>query len=209
MARRGVLVGALAAVAITTPLAAQSQPWEYRWYWGAKVGMLGYSTPTGGQVFTGQAGGEWLMTAKRTGLYVGYSQSFTAETDTFTVNANNRTITFDGFRRIQIGLVALIGTGNLQPYVGGGFSLNTLTNVQVQAGNTSDEQAAANAASIGILMMMGGVQYRMGPKLALYAHWQGHPGSQDFLLTGSINSFEGGVRYAFLPSRAEDPTTRR
>lgn len=210
MARREVLLGALAAVVFAAPLAAQNEPWQYRWYWGAKGGMVGYSTPTGGQTFAGQLGGEWLITARRTGLYIGYSQSFQSEIDTFTLNNTNTTVTFDGFRRIQIGIVVLIGNGNLQPYVGGGFALHTLTNIAPAAGSSAAvETAAANAGSIGIAMVMGGAHYRMGRKTALFAHWQGSPGSRDFLLAGAINSFEAGIRYAFMPAKSDDAATRR
>lgn len=208
---RVLMLGALAALAFATPLAAQTQPWHYRWYWGAKGGMLGYSMPTSGQTFAGQIGGEWLITAKRTALYIGYSQSLQAETDTFTVNNTAGTqVSFDGFRRIQIGIVGLIGNGNLQPYVGGGFALHTLTNVAPPPGSSvAIQDAVSEAGSIGIAMIIAGVNYRMGAKGALFVHFQGSPGSDQFLLAGGINSFEAGFRYAFLPSRADDPTTRR
>jgi hypothetical protein len=212
MARRGVLLGALAMFALATPLTAQTEDWQYRWYWGAKGGALGYTLPTGGVSFTGQAGGEWLITARRTGLYIGYSQSFQTEVDTFQVQGTTGTtqVSFDGFRRIQIAIVALIGNSTFQPYVGGGFALHTLTNSAPPAGSsTALGNAVADASSIGIAMVMGGVQYRTGRKLAFYFHWQGSPGSRDFLLSGATNSFEFGVRYAFLPARGDDPTTRR
>ncbi len=210
MARREVLVATLAAV-IATPLAAQTLEWQNRWYWGAKAGMLGYSLPTSGVSFAPQIGGEWLITLRRTALYIGYSQSLSSEVDTFTVNNTAGTqVTFDGFRRIQISLLAMIGSGNLQPYVGGGFALHTLNGAAPPAGSsTALQDATAEASSVGILMIMGGVQYRIGRKAALFAHFQGAPGSNNFLLTGAVNSFEGGLRYALLPSKSDDATTRR
>jgi hypothetical protein len=208
---RVLLLGALAAATFAAPLAAQSEPWQYRWYWGAKGGALGYSMPTLGQVFSGQVGGDWLITARRTGLYIGYSQTFQAEADTFTINNQpNTQVTFDAFRRIQIGIVAFVGSGNMQPYVGGGFALHTLTNIAPPTGSSAAVQnAVANAGSVGIAMFMGGIQYHMGRRTALYAHWQGAPGSRDFLLGGSINSFEGGIRYALSSAKSDDATARR
>ncbi len=210
MARREVLVATLAAL-IATPLAAQNEAWQFRWYWGAKGGVLGYSLPTSGQSFAPQIGGDWLITARRTALYVGYSQSLTAEVDTFTVNnAAGTQVTFDGFRRIQVGLLAMIGSGNLQPYVGGGFALHTLNGAAPPAGSSvALQDATSEAASVGILMIMGGVNYRIGRKAMLFAHFQGAPGSRTFLMPGSVNSFEGGLRYALLPAKSDDATTRR
>ena len=211
---RFVLGAALAACAFATPLAAQTQDWQYRWFWGAKGGGLAYSLPTNGQVVRGQFGGEWVITARRTALYVGYSQSLTSEVDTFRlqgVTGGPFTISFDGMRRIQIGVIVFPTNASLQPYVGGGFVIETLTGALLAAGTTSTtiDNAIQNASSGGFALVIAGLQLRMGRKMALYAHYQGSPQGRDFLLAGQSHSFEAGLRYAFLGAREDDVTSRR
>jgi hypothetical protein len=216
MARHRFALGAaLVALAAATPLSAQIQDWQHKWFWGAKGGMLGYSLPTDGRVFVPQYGGEWLITGRRTALYAGYSQSSTAEQDSFalTGSASAVTVNFSGMRRIQIGVVVFPTNAAIQPYAGAGFVIETLTGARTVgltgAAQTSAERALADAASGGFALVMAGVQMRMGRKLALYGHYQGSPQGRAFLLAGSSHSFEFGVRYAFLGSREDDVTSRR
>ena len=216
MVRHWAVTGAtLAVLCGAAPLGAQTYDWQYRWYWGAKGGLLSYNLPTPGQVFVPQVGGEWLITARRSALYVGFSQTWSSpELDAFTIDGQSGgpfDLTFDGMRRLQIGVVVFPTSGTLQPYLGGGFVIETLMNVQVASGSpsTAEEQAISDASSGGFGLIIGGVQMRMGRKLALYAQYQGSPQGRDFLLRGSAHSFEAGIRYAFLPSREDDVTTRR
>lgn len=203
------------ALAAARPLAAQTYDWQYRWYWGVKGGMLGYTLPTTGQTFDPQVGGEWVVTARRSALYLGYSQSPTQQTDTFRLSkatGGPYQITFDGMRRIQIGVVVFPTNGTIQPYVGAGFVIETLTNSRYTGAGTISSavsSAITDASSGGFALVIAGVQMRMGRRLALYAHYQGSPQGRDFLLQGSSHSLEGGIRYAFLPAREDDVTTRR
>ncbi len=217
MVRHWSLTGAaLAVLCGVAPLAAQTFDWQYRWYWGAKGGMLGYSLPSFGQVFAPQLGGEWVITARRSALYVGVSQTLTAEVDP-AVPLNNQTGTFemafDNFRRLQIGVVVFPTNGTIQPYVGGGFVIETLTNTRFTGasspGTTAEQNALADASSGGFAFVTAGIQIRMGRKMALFAQYQTSPQGRDFLLAGSSHSLEGGIRYAFLPAREDDVTTRR
>ncbi|HWO90014.1 MAG TPA: hypothetical protein VNL98_12785 [Gemmatimonadales bacterium] len=214
MARRRMLLSAVLVFAIAGPLAAQgTRDWQYRWFWGGKAGMLGYDLPTAGTVFVPQFGGEWLITARRTALYLGFSQSLTAEQDSFALSGvqGNQQVAFDRYRRIQIGIVAIIGDGHLQWYAGGGFAIHTLVNARNTGTTTSAaiDNAIANASSVGVAMVMGGVQLRFGRQMALYGHFQGTPGTQDFLLAGASSSIEAGIRMNLLPAREDDMTVRR
>lgn len=213
---RFALGAALVALAAATPLSAQIQDWQSKWFWGAKGGVLGYSIPSAGTVFVPQFGGEWVITARRTALYVGYSQSNTAERDTFPFTGVTPPIwiAFNGMRRMQIGIVVLPTNGALQPYVGGGFVIETLTNARVDttlstaAQNTVD-RALQDQSAGGFALVMAGLQLRMGRKLALYGQYQGSPQGRSFLLPGSSHSLEFGLRYAFLGAREDDVTSRR
>jgi len=202
-----MLVGMLAA----GPLAAQQRTldWQYKWFWGAHGGMMSYSLPTSGMTFTPQVGLDWLITARRVALYVAYSQSFTTEQDTFNVTGftTNQAFTFDGMRRLQVGLTAIIGDRNLQPFVGAGFTIHTLTNIQPVGLNpsTTQEEAMEDAASGGFAFVMGGINYRLSSKLAVFGQFEYTPQGRDFLLAGGSSSIIGGVRYAFLNAKADGP----
>ena len=91
---RSLAIAALLTLASAAPLAAQIQDWQYQWYWGAKGGLISYSLPSG-RANHPQIGGEWLITARRTALYVAYSTSFTKDGDTFTTSTGT---TVPGFQ---------------------------------------------------------------------------------------------------------------
>ena len=215
MVRHRFLLGAaLLTVATAAPLRAQQvQEWQYRWYWGAKVGMIGYTLPTSGRQFVPAGGIEWLITQNRVALYIGYLQSFTTEQDTFQIQnlAGTQTVTFDGYRQIQVNVVAFITNGNIQPYAGGGFVLSTLTSARDPgaAANAASQNAIQEAASGGFLQIMGGVQMRFKRKGALFVQYEYTPQGRDFLLSGGAHSLEGGLRWAFLGSRESEPGVRR
>jgi opacity protein-like surface antigen len=214
---RFALGAAFIALAAATPLSAQIQDWQHKWFWGFKGGMLGYTLPTTGRVFVPQFGAEWLITGKRTALYVGYSQSATQERAdfTFTGIATPVPVIFDAMRRIQLGVLVLPTNSAFQPYAGAGFVIETLTNAHTDAtpvlspGNqTTADRALADQSAGGFALIMAGLQLRMGRKLAFYGHYQGSPQGRAFLLAGSSHSFEFGLRYAFLGAREDDVTSR-
>ena len=203
-----VLAGAALAFVAAAPLAAQNQDWQNQWYWGGKGGLLSYTLPSG-TVNPTQFGGEWLITGKRTGLYIGFSTSPTAQQDNFIVpklSGGPYNIGFNGMRRIQIGVVVLPTNGFLQPYIGGGFVIETLTGAQFVGitPSTAQSNALSDAASGGFAMVMAGLQLRFGRRAAVFAHYQGSPQGRDFLLTGSSHSMEFGLRYAFLGAKEDD-----
>lgn len=216
MARHRFLLGtALLLMVGARPLSAQRiLDWQNRWYWGVKGGTLMYSLPSSGNVTAPQIGAEWLITARRVAFYVGYSSTFRAEADTFAIKGLSGTangVAFDAFRRIQIGALAMIGDKPLQPYIGIGFVIHSLSNAR-----STDPTASATvqadikaASSGGFLQMMGGIQLRFARKGALFGQVQYSAQGQDFLLAGGASSFEVGLRWAFLPSKENDPTRRQ
>jgi hypothetical protein len=211
---RHLLGAALLTMAVAGPLSAQAvQDWQYKWFWGVRGGVMSYELPNFGRQFTGVGGAEWLITARRVALHLGYDQSFAGATDSFTVNglSSPEQVSFDGIRQIQIDVVALIGDKAFQPIIGGGFVIETLTNAHSTASTSSTTVADAinNAASGGFLHLMAGAQYRMGKKLAIFGNFGYTTQGRTFLLAGSAMTFEGGVRYAFLGAKENDPTTRR
>lgn len=210
---RILLGAALFTAAAAGPLTAQRiQPWQYQWFWGVRGGVVSYELPSFGRQFAANAGAEWVITARRVALHIGYDQSFAGATDSFAIQGLGglNEVSFDGLRQLQIDVIAIVGDKALQPYVGGGFVIETLTNARsTQASpSTTVEDAIANASSGGFLHLMAGVQYRFAPKTAIFGTFGYSTQGRDFLLAGSAMTFQGGIRHAFLPSKEKDAVTR-
>lgn len=214
---RSLAIAGVLALAAAAPLAAQIQEWQNQWYWGAKGGLIRYTLPTAGNVSHPQAGGEWLITARRAALYVSYSTSFTADLDNYPIpQLGNTTVParFDAMQRIQIALLVFPWGGPIQPYVGGGFEIESLSNPAVNCTSLAAAQCTTaqnylkQHTSGGFALVMAGAQIRFG-KVAIYGQVQLSPQGKDFVLPNSSQSLEVGIRYAFLGAREEDVTTRR
>jgi hypothetical protein len=215
---RWLAIAGLLLLVSAPSLAAQAQPWQNQWYWGGKGGLVSYTLPTLGTSNHPQAGGEWLVTASRAALYVGYSTSFTGDIDNFSIPTVPGTLVpvqFTAMQRYQLALLVLPWNGHIQPYAGGGFVIEKLNNAVVASTTLSSAQITAGNGYLqkhtsgAFLLAMGGLQIRIG-KAAIFgqAQFNGHPGT-DFILAGSTMSFEAGIRYAFLGSREDDVTTKR
>ena len=208
---RSLAIAALLVLASAAPLAAQVQDWQNQWYWGAKGGLLSYSLPSG-KVNQPQVGGEWMITARRTALYAAYSTTFKQTGDNF-ASTTGTTVpaVYDAMQRIQIAILVLPWNGNIQPYAGGGFVIETLSNAAVNAAapTTVQTQFVEQHSSGGFALAMIGLQIRVG-KLAVFGQAQFSPQGRDFMLPNGSASFEAGVRYAFLGSRETgDVATQR
>lgn len=212
---RRMLSLALVGATVAIPARAQNPEWQYQWFWGVKGGLLTYTLPTPGQVLSPQVGAEWLITAKRTALYLGVSQTVgVTESDGFTFSNISGTpvVGFNGMRRIQIAVLVFPTSGTLQPYAGGGFVIETLPDAAATGltgtAATAAQNAVDGASSGGFFLTMVGAQLRMR-KLAIFGQAQFSPQGRDFLLGGSSMSFEFGLRYALTGAREDDVTTRR
>jgi hypothetical protein len=210
------MVLALMATAGAVPLRAQIQDWQHQWYWGAKGGVTTMVLPTTGTAANPAFGGDWMITARRTALYLSYSMTTTAQADNFsnfTGVSGAVPIAFDGMGRIQIAVLVLPWDGKLQPYLGGGFVIETLSNsgaasALVPAVQTIVTRDLPGKSSGGFALVMGGLQLRIG-KAALFGQVQMSPQGRAFLLSGSSVSLEFGLRYAMTGSREDDVTSRR
>jgi hypothetical protein len=200
---RSLAIAALLALVSAAPLAAQVQEdWQNQWYWGAKGGLLSYSLPSG-KSNQPQAGGEWLITSRRTALYVAYSTTFKRDGDTFTSSTGTSVpAVFDALQRIQVAILVFPWSGYLQPYVGGGFVIETLSNAVVNSTTPSTVQTTYVSAhsSGGFALAMVGLQLRVG-KMAIFGQAQFSPQGRDFMLPSGSTSLEVGIRYAFLGAR--------
>jgi len=214
---RWLMALALLATAGAVPLRAQTQDWQHQWYWGAKGGVTTMSLPSSSSpVFKPTFGGEWMITARRTALYIAYSTTAGGAADyfsNFTGASTALPIAFDAMGRIQVAVLVLPWSGKLQPYLGGGFVIETLSNAGADGVLSAGDQAIVTRdlpgkSSGGFALIMGGAQLRMG-RAALFGQVQMSPQGRAFLLSGSSVSLEFGLRYAMTGAREDDVTTRR
>jgi hypothetical protein len=191
--------------------------WQRQWFWGAQAGVLSFNTDFDGFSAEPTFGGHWLITAKKTAMYVSYEQSFFLSDRHATITHPNGTIepgnvAFDAVRRIMMGVLAFPVQKAVQPFGGVGFAImEVLDPVATCTGcSTGDlailQNAAHDAATKAFFWWMGGVDVRQG-RLSLYGHYILTQQARGFLISGVTHTVQGGIRYSFGSSR-EDITAK-
>jgi hypothetical protein len=185
----------------------RSSDWTHKWYWGAQGGLMVFRTNSDGISFEPTFGGHWLITGKRTALFVGYEQSFfLAERHTTFVEPNGSVspgnVSFKDLRRIMIGALAFPAQKRVEPFGGIGFAIMEALNVQencVSCTTASEfaqmQDAADQAASKAFFFWMGGIDIKQG-RLALYGHYILTSSARGFIIDGTTHTFQGGIRYS-------------
>lgn len=215
-----VVLGALLAAA--GPLEAQGTGWQNQWFWGAQGGVSAYKTPAtaGGTQLAIMAGGHWLITGRRMGLYLSYDQLFypngpstapgnpTSQITDPTSGTGVRDVQFDQGRYIQADLLAIPLNGPLQVYAGVGFTIQNITDaVPMGSFATPEDQATAqslvdDAASRAFLNIMAGFQLQMQGRFAVFGSYEFVPSASNFLITSVQHVFSGGLRVSVGGRRA-------
>jgi hypothetical protein len=220
---RLVLFALVVALVARPSAAQQSNDRTHRWYWGAQAGGLLYQTNAQGYFFDPVIGAHWLITGKRSALYIGAEQVFfLTESRAVVADRNSATglrdATFSQVRRLFAGVLVFPLQQRIEPFAGGGFAIMTVQDPTVDCSGTTpnsqcasaNEQAVAQAAvddagSKGFAWIMGGVQINIG-KLAVYGQYMLTSAAQGFLISGSTHSIQGGIRYSIGTSK-EDVNT--
>ncbi len=196
----------------------RASDWQHKWYWGGEGGIFIFRTNYDSYAFEPAFGGHWLITGKKTALYVGYEESFFLTPRHVTmvepggaVSPGN--VSFNNLRRIMVGALAFPAQTRIEPFAGGGFALMEALNVQAGCPDcTSVAQLAqladqANAAATkAFFWWMGGIDVKQG-RLALYGHYILTSAAAGFLIQGTTHTFQGGIRYS-LGSAKESVTDR-
>ena len=189
--------------------------WPHKWYWGAQGGMFVFRTNYEGLSFEPMFGGHWLITGKRTALYVSYEQSvFLTERQTtfFASDGSTADVFFKDLRRLMMGVLAFPAQQRIEPFGGAGFALMQALNVEASCGSCTAAQfaqlgdAAADAASKAFVFAMGGIDIKQG-RLALYGHYILTSSARGFILDGTTHTIQGGIRYS-IGSAKEDLNER-
>lgn len=190
---------------------------QYQWYWGAQGGAFVYKTNTQPLYYDPIVGGHWLITARKTALYVAYEQSlfltdaqaviFDPASSTSSVGPGFRDVTFHDMRRLMFGVLAFPAQKVIEPFAGGGFALMQVLNPTVDCpGCTLGEAVeaadrAAEAASKAFFWVMGGVQINYSTKLNVFAHYILTSAAPDFLIQSNTHTLQGGIRYSLGTSK--------
>jgi hypothetical protein len=188
------------------------------WFWGAQGGLLVYKTAaTAGSQTAFSIGGHWLITGRRSGLYLGYDQIIfdnkLGRVDDPSSATGVRDVQFDNGRLVQGDLVAIPIDGNLQIIVGAGVTLYQISDPVVQGTFASpSDQALSQAVAEDAAMraswnIMAGGQLQFGGRFALFGHYQFMPSARGFIITAETHSFFGGLRIA-LSGRREEISTQ-
>jgi hypothetical protein len=219
---------ALVALLVAAPPLARSAAAQvnegrsHRWYWGAQAGGFLYQTNVQGYVFDPVFGANWLITGKRSALYLGAEQAFFLADSRATVvdpaTGSAHDIVFSQVRRIFVGLLAYPLQKRIEPFGGGGFAIVTVTNAAPDCSGTSattqcptpQDEALAQAladetGSKANAWFMGGIQINVG-RLAVYGQYTVSSAAANFLIQGATHTIQGGVRYS-LGSSKEDVGT--
>jgi hypothetical protein len=217
--RRTLILSAFLLLAAAPPVFGQADSWQGKWFWGVEPGVFYYSSPlTGDRHLAYSAGGHWLITGKRSALYIGLDEIFfqdSAQSAISDPSATNgiRLVDFSRGRRIQASVMAIPMDKQIQIMLGGGFAIQQITDAAAQAPFASLQEAInANNSVVELdtkafLVMAVGVQYRIG-RLAVFANYNYMPSSRDWLITSDQHALMAGVRY-LLTNAHEDVSTRR
>jgi hypothetical protein len=190
----------------------------YQWYWGAHVGAFGYKTNVQGTYFDPMVGAHWLITSRRTSLYVAFEQAFflteaqavvvDPASSSSSVGPGFRDVTFSDVRRIQFGLLAHPSQTRIEPYFGGGFALMQILDPIVDCSTCvtpaeafEAQNIAEDAASKAFAWVLAGLQINWTNKLNFFGQGQLQSAAQNYLLDGSTMTIQLGARYSFGSSK--------
>src|SRR4029077_2204764 len=217
---------ALAVTLLGSPRALSAQQTagshSFQWYWGGGGGLFAYQTNLQPLHFDPIIGGHWLITGKRTALYLGYEQAFFTTAAVAQIQDPNsgtgvRNTSFSNVRRLSIGVMAIPIDGHIQPMIGGGFAMVQILHPTIDCSGTyatttcssfSDSSLAAQAASDqsskAFAWAAVGLQINFG-RLGVFGTATVTSAAQQFMLNGQTYSVVGGIRYS-LGSSKEDIT---
>ena len=191
---------------------------NFQWYWGAQGGAFVSKTNTQPLVYDPIVGGHWLITSRRTALYVAYEQAFflsDANAVIFDPGSSNssvgpsfRDVSFNDMRRIMFGVLAFPAQKVIEPFGGGGFALMQVLNpvADCSSGCTLSEATEAadrvhDASSRAFFWVMGGLQINYSSKLNVFAQYILTSSAANFLLESNTHTLQGGIRLSMGSSK--------
>jgi hypothetical protein len=201
----------LAALAGATSLSAQSAGvGAYRFYVGASGGAMSFETETHTRGTVPMFGGNALITAKRAALLIGVdiglgdgenASMFDA------VDGTDRAVLFDNINRYYFMLMAYPLKSHIQPFLGIGWGIQTLSNIQVQgtfvdpADQYLNEQQAKDLGSTAYMQFVAGLEIRVGI-VNVFGSLSAATAANDYdLINHSVYTGQAGARISLGKSR--------
>jgi hypothetical protein len=191
---------------------------NFQWYWGAQGGFFLSKTNTQPYAYDPIFGGHWLITSRRTALYVAYEQAvfladaqavlFDPSSSSSSIGPGFRDVTFHDVRRLMFGVLAYPTQKVIEPFAGGGFALMQVLNPVVDCSSCSTlgeaveaSDRAHDASSRAFFWIMGGLQINYSSRLNVFAHYLLTSGAANFLLESNTHTLQGGVRLSLGTSK--------
>jgi len=200
----------LAALAGATSLSAQSAGvGANRFYVGASVGGMNFETDAQSRGTIPMFGANALITANRAALLLaadfGLGSGETASMPD-AIDGTTRLVNFDNINRFYFMLMAYPLKSHVQPFVGIGWGIQTLSNLQVQGSFTDAEaqyenqQWAKELGSYGFMQAVGGVEVRVGI-VNVFGSVTAATGGNDVDLVSSVFTGQAGIRLSLGKAR--------
>jgi hypothetical protein len=201
----------LAALAGATSLSAQNPGvGSYRFYVGASGGLMDFETAAQTRGTIPMIGGNALITAKRAALLVAVDAGLgSGETASMVdpTDGSSRDVTFDNIMRYYFMLMAYPLKSHIQPFIGLGWGIQTLSNLEVQGTFTSDsveqvnQERAEELGSTGFMQIVGGLEIRVGI-LNVFGSISAATAANDAdLIQGAVYTAQAGARISLGKSR--------
>lgn len=206
------LTSGLALAALVPSLGAaqsSSRLFENSWFWGAKGGVMSFSTQADGNTAAPLVGVEWLITRTHGALYISGEQAFFKATSSVQDRYGQEyRVAMRDMRRYTAAALAFPWTwGTVRPYGGVGFSLNNIQRTSLVDMPATDTSVMDVAAQIDhqkdriSFITMAGIQGQY-QRVSLFGQVTYMPAKADFLLNGrSTYILEAGIRYNFGSSK--------
>jgi hypothetical protein len=200
----------LAALAGATSLSAQSAGvGAYRFYLGASGGGMNFETDAQTRGTIPMVGGNALITAKRAALLLGFDMGLGSGevASMYDTSDSLRNVTFDNINRYYFMLMAYPLKSHIQPFVGVGWGIQTLSNIQVQ-GTFADpfeqqenQDQAENLGSTAFMQFVAGLEIRAGI-VNVFGSLSAATAPNDYdLVNSAIYTGQAGLRISLGKSR--------
>jgi len=205
----------LAAVAGASSLSAQSAGvGSNRFYVGASVGGMNFETHEQTRGTIPMAGGNFLITAKRAALLIGVDAGLGSDEQSMLIDPvdgiTERTVTFDNIMRYYFMLMAYPLKSHVQPFIGLGWGIQTLSNIQVEgpfltpADSADYQDYAGELGSTAFMQVVGGVEIRVGIVNVFGSLSASTGANDDDLVPSAIYTGQAGVRIALGKAKDTD-----
>jgi hypothetical protein len=203
----------LAALAGATSLSAQNPGvGSYRFYLGASGGVMDFATAAQTRGAIPMFGGNALITAKRAALLVAVDMGLgSGETAAMVdpIDGSARTVTFDNINRYYFMLMAYPLKSHIQPFIGLGWGIQTLSNLQVQgafvdaAAQQENQAQAEDLGSTAFMQVVGGIEIRVGILNVFGSLSASTAANNADLIQGAVYTAQAGARISLGRARED------